>query len=76
MLHVHAGEEGSGPWLHRRGTRAIRVQRILYNGHNPQATGERGRVSDVVSVFQGLDTAYQKKTIKLLQSKHSQVYLA
>lgn len=33
-------------------------------------------MSDVVSVFQSLDTAYQKKTIKLLQSKHSQVYLA
>ncbi|MDO4403900.1 MAG: DUF3375 family protein [Atopobiaceae bacterium] len=33
-------------------------------------------MSDVVEVFQGLDTAYAKKTLKLLQSRHSQVYLA
>ena len=33
-------------------------------------------MSDVVAIFSGLDEAYGKKTLKLLQSRHSQMYLA
>jgi len=33
-------------------------------------------MSNVCSVFKGLEVAFQKKTIKLLQSKHAQVYLS
>ncbi len=33
-------------------------------------------MSDVVAIFSGLDEAYGKKTLKLLQSRHSQTYLA
>lgn len=33
-------------------------------------------VSNVVAIYSGFDEAYSKKTLKLLQSAHSQVYLA